>query len=110
MGFEFDGREYDTDPQGYLRNLMEWSYELGEAMAEAEGLTLTDEHWEVINFLREYYEDYGVSPPVRMLVRSIRQAFGEEKGNSRYLYGLFPEGPARQACKYAGLPKPTGCI
>lgn len=110
MSFLYDGVEYATDRQGYLKDIGNWSYGLATAMAAADDIDLTDEHWEVINFLREYYETYRVAPPVRILVRALRKALGEEKGNSRYLYRLFPLGPAKQACKYAGLPKPTGCV
>ena len=108
--FLHDGKEFATDELGYLKNHLEWSYELGEAMAAADRLILTEDHWEVINFVREYHEDYRVAPPIRLLVRAIRREFGEAKGNSRYLYSLFPDGPAKQASKYAGLPKPKYCV
>jgi tRNA 2-thiouridine synthesizing protein E len=110
MTFLYQGKEFATDKLGYLKNHLEWSIELGEAMAAADGLSLSEDHWEVINFLREYHEDYRVAPPIRMLVRAIRQAYGPSKGNSRYLYALFPDGPAKQASKYAGLPKPKQCV
>ena len=71
---------------------------------------MTENHWEVINFLRDYYEEYQVAPAVRVLTKAIKKTLGPEKGNSQYLYGLFPAGPATQACKIAGLPKPTGCV
>ena len=71
---------------------------------------LGESHWEVINFLREYYEEYQIAPAVRVLTKAIGKKLGADKGNSKYLYELFPYGPAKQACKYAGLPKPTGCV
>ena len=71
---------------------------------------LTENHWEVINFLRSYYEEYQIAPAVRVLTKAIGKKLGKDKGNSKYLYELFPYGPAKQACKYAGLPKPTGCV
>ena len=71
---------------------------------------MDDDHWEVVNFLRNYYEQYQIAPAVRVLTVAIKRTLGPEKGNSRYLYELFPYGPARQASKIAGLPKPTGCI
>ena len=73
-------------------------------------LNLLFHHWEVINFLREYYEEYQIAPAVRVLTKQIGKKLGKDKGNSNYLYELFPYGPAKQACKYAGLPKPTGCV
>ena len=67
-------------------------------------------HWEVVRFVREFYLEFNTSPAIRMLVKAMANKFGEEKGNSRYLYRLFPKGPAKQATKIAGLPKPVKCI
>ena len=100
----------ETDPEGYLVHIEYWSPDVAEAMALADGCELTDAHWQVIDFLRGYYAEYGFAPAVRILTRAIARRLGPDKGNSRYLYRLFPDGPARQACRYAGLPKPTGCI
>lgn len=105
-----DGRTIPTDREGYLANLADWSPAVAEAMAGHDELTLTDNHWQVITFLREYYEEYAFAPAVRILTRAVAKKLGKDKGNSRYLYQLFPQGPAKQACRYAGLPKPTGCI
>lgn len=110
MVFEFAGKDYPTDEEGYLTDLSDWSSDLCIAMAKADAVELSEAHWEVINFLRDYYQEYEIAPPVRILTKQIGKRFGKEKGNSRYLYELFPNGPAKQACKYAGLPKPTGCI
>ena len=110
MSFEINGKTYETDEEGYLLNLTEWTKEAAEHMAEEEKVPLTDNHWEVIDFLREYYNEYQIAPAVRVLTKAIGKKFGAEKGNSKYLYDLFPYGPAKQACKIAGLPKPTGCI
>ncbi len=110
MSIEIEGKSYETDEEGYLANLSDWSHELAEAMARMDGCDLTENHWEVVNFLREYYEEYQIAPAVRVLTKAIGQRLGKDKGNSKYLYELFPYGPAKQACKYAGLPKPTGCV
>lgn len=110
MVLEINGRSYETDEEGYLTNLSDWKPELAEAMARADGTELGDNHWEVINFMREYYEKYQTAPAIRVLIRGIGKKLGQDKGNSKHLYELFPYGPARQACKYAGLPKPTGCV
>jgi TusE/DsrC/DsvC family sulfur relay protein len=64
----------------------------------------------VTHFLREYYDEYQIAPAVRILTKGIAKKLGREKGNTKFLYQLFPRGPAKQACRYAGLPKPTGCI
>lgn len=110
MSIEIDGRILETDAEGYLTRLEDWSPEAAVAMAKTEGVDLTGDHWEVLHFLRDYYREYAIAPPVRLLTRAIRDRLGADKGNSRYLYGLFPEGPAKQASKFAGLPKPTGCV
>jgi tRNA 2-thiouridine synthesizing protein E len=91
-------------------NLNEWEPECATAMATLEDQELTENHWEVINFLREYYDEYQIAPAVRVLTKAIGKKLGKDKGNSKYLYELFPYGPGKQACKYAGLPKPTGCV
>ncbi len=110
MGFEINGKTYETDEEGYLVNLAEWDEEAAKYLAIEEKVEMTEQHWEVINFLREYYNDYQIAPAVRVLTKAIGKTLGPEKGNSKYLYELFPYGPAKQACKIAGLPKPTGCI
>ncbi len=103
-------KEVAVDEEGYLVNLSDWSQEVAKAMAADDSITLTDNHWEVINFLRDYYAEFQVAPAIRVLTKAIGKKLGPEKGNSKYLYELFPYGPAKQACRYAGLPKPTGCI
>ena len=110
MTIEMDGKSYETDEEGYLVNLSEWSKALAEQMAAEDGIELAPNHWEVINILQQYYQDYQVAPAVRVLTRTVGKKLGEDKGNSMYLFKLFPGGPAKQACKYAGMPKPTGCI
>jgi len=110
MGIEVNGKVFETDEEGYLANLNEWTPEVATAMAKDEDVELTENHWEVINFLREYYEEYQIAPAVRVLTKAIGKKLGPDKGNSKYLYELFPYGPGKQACKYAGLPKPTGCV
>ena len=110
MPIEVNGKSFEVDEEGYLANLSEWEPAIGEAMALAEDQPLTDEHWDIINFLREYYEEYQIAPAVRVLTKAVGKRLGKDKGNSKYLYELFPYGPGKQACKYAGLPKPTGCV
>ena len=102
--------EYAVDEEGYLANLNDWTPDIAVELAEDEKLPLTDDHWEIINMLREYYEEYQIAPAVRVLTKAVGKRLGKEKGNSKYLYELFPYGPGKQACKIAGLPKPTGCI
>lgn len=106
---EFDGEVYPTDVQGFLKHRLTWTADLGVYMASLDGVTLTQEHWEVIHYFREYYEDYNIPPPMRMVMRVFKKAFGDENANSRYLLQLFPEGATKAASKFAGLPKPKNC-
>ena len=107
---EVNGKQLEVDEEGYLTNLNEWTRDAAAILAQTEDATLTEAHWDVIDFLREYYEEYQIAPAVRVLTKAIGKKLGKDKGNSKYLYELFPYGPAKQACKYAGLPKPTGCV
>lgn len=100
----------EQDAQGYLKTFDAWTEQVAVELADAEGLTLTSEHWEVIVFLRQYYADFLIAPAVRVLSRALSRRLGPEKGDRDYLDRLFPAGPAKQACKIAGLPRPTGCI
>ena len=110
MGIEVNGTTYETDEEGYLVNLSDWNEEIGKVIAQTENVEMTPNHWEVVNFLRDYYNEYQIAPAVRVLTKAIGKQLCPEKGNSKYLYELFPYGPAKQACKIAGLPKPTGCV
>jgi tRNA 2-thiouridine synthesizing protein E len=107
---ELNGNTIDTDTNGYLKDPQDWTDELIPLLAEQEKIKLTDAHLEVIHFVRQFYVEFNTSPAIRMLVKAMAKQYGEEKGNSRYLYRLFPEGPAKQATKLAGLPKPVKCI
>ncbi len=110
MEFSINGNTITTDSEGYLTDLGNWSKELATELASKEGLDLTDAHWEVIDFLRDGYQQTGTVPNIRQLQKAFSKVYGPEKGNSKYLYGLFPYGPAKQACRIGGLPKPTGCV
>jgi len=110
MTLVLDDKTYETDEEGYLVNLSDWSEDVANHIAKEENIEMTENHWEVINFLREYYNEYQIAPAVRVLTKAIGKKLGPDKGNSKYLYELFPYGPAKQACKIAGLPKPTGCV
>ena len=110
MPIEVNGKTIETDEEGYLENREDWNEDVAKEMARIDDCELSENHWEVINFLREYYDEYQIAPAVRVLTKAIGKKLGPEKGNSKYLYELFPYGPAKQACKIAGLPKPTGCV
>lgn len=108
--FDFDGKTYQVHAMGNLVNLEDWNESLAEFMAQRESISLTDAHWEVIQFLRKFYFQYGISPMVRLLVKHMRQQYGANKYNEEMLYRLFPGGPSRQGSRIAGLPEPQGCI
>jgi tRNA 2-thiouridine synthesizing protein E len=101
---------YTFDEEGYLLDLSHWSVELANQLADEDGLTLTKEHWEVIMLLREFYQQYQLSPAMRPLVKAMKTKYGEDKGRSIYLMKLFSRSPPKQAAKYAGLPKPLNCL
>jgi TusE/DsrC/DsvC family sulfur relay protein len=107
---DFEGKQIEIDEDGYIVNLDDWSKGLAEDIAKIEGIEMTESHWEVVNFLRDYYQKYQIAPMIKILVKEIGKVMGPEKGNTKYLYELYPGGPAKQACKIAGLPKPTGCV
>ena len=110
MAISFNGQEIATDKQGYLLNVSDWNEELAAILASDENLTLSEDHWQVVNFVRNFYLEYKTSPAIRALTKALKAEYGEEKASSRYLYRLFPKGPAKQATKIAGLPKPARCI
>ena len=105
-----NGIEVETDKDGYLLNSQQWNEDVARSIAQLENIELPDAHWEVIYFVRDFYQEYNTSPAIRMLVKAMVEKLGEDKGNSRYLQRLFPEGPAKQATKLAGLPKPAKCL
>ncbi|GAC29320.1 TusE/DsrC/DsvC family sulfur relay protein [Brumicola pallidula] len=107
---EYDGKKIEIDGNGYLLDYLDWDEELSTVIAQLEGIDLTPAHWEVVLFVRAFYEEYETSPAIRVLVKSLSNKFGPQIGNSRYVQRLFPKGPARQATKIAGLPKPAKCL
>ena len=110
MSIEVNGKTLETDEEGYLADLNQWEPGVADVMSKEDDLELSEDHWEIINFLREYYEEYQIAPAVRVLTKAVGKKLGKDKGNSKYLYELYPYGPGKQACRYAGLPKPTGCV
>ena len=104
-----DGKEVLTDQEGYILDMDAWSEGFARAQAAKEGLVLTEEHWQVIHFIREFYEDHNVQAQVRDMVKHFREVWGPEKGNSRYLHDIFPMGgPQKQGNRVAGVRKTKG--
>lgn len=112
MGFELNGKTYETDEDGYLIDLTDWSEDVAAFLADQEEIPeLTEKHWQIINFLRGYYDEYQIAPMIKILIKAIMKDMDlSKRDSSKMLYELYPAGPAKQACKIAGLPKPTGCV
>ncbi|WPO98119.1 TusE/DsrC/DsvC family sulfur relay protein [Pseudomonas sp. HR96] len=105
-----DSRSIGLDKDGFLVDLDDWNPAVARALAEREGIALTDEHWEVLQLLRAFYEEFQLSPATRPLIKYTALKLGADKGNSLHLNRLFNGTPAKLAAKLAGLPKPTNCI
>jgi tRNA 2-thiouridine synthesizing protein E len=102
-------RDILTDGEGYIVNPAEWSEAFARALAEADGLELTVEHWEVVRFLREQYAAHGRQASVRDMIRHFKQVWGDERASNRYLHKLFPQGgPQKQGNRLAGLLRTKG--
>jgi len=99
-----------VDKDGYLLDLSDWDPAVAKALARAEGIVLSDDHWMIIALLREFHAETGISPSMRPLVKLVAQQLGPEKGTSLYLLRLFPGNAAKLAAKIAGLPRPTNCL
>jgi len=103
------GRPVLTDSEGYLRDLGDWSEDFVRALAAHEGLQLSDEHWAVIRYLREYYAEHGVQAQVRVMIKHFTELWGPERGSNHYLHELFPRGgPQKQGNRLAGLLRTKG--
>ena len=98
-----------TDSEGYIQDLDQWSEAFALALAAQEGLTLTDEHWDVIHFIRTYYQEHSVQAQVRTMIKHFAKVWGPERGNNHYLHDLFPMGgPQKQGNRLAGVRKTKG--
>lgn len=99
------GQTFEVDENGFIQEPERWNEEIAAAIAkEAEGIdVMNDEQWAVVRHIRKYYLEYGQAPMIRILCK-------ETGIRLKQVYELFPSGPARGACKIAGLPKPTGCV
>jgi dissimilatory sulfite reductase related protein len=95
---------FDLDEDGFIQQPEKWDHDVALALAETEGIhELNDKHWQLVNYLRDYFLKFGVAPMIRKVCKDNAMKLTE-------IYQLFPSGPAKGACKVAGLPKPTGCV
>jgi TusE/DsrC/DsvC family sulfur relay protein len=101
---EVNNHKYEVDEDGFLQEPGIWDQQVAADFATTEGVeSLTENHWKVINYLRNYYLQFGIAPMIRKVCKETGFKLNE-------IYQLFPSGPAKGACKLAGLPKPTGCV
>lgn len=98
------------DSNGHLTDYTAWNKTTADQLAKIDGIHLTNQHWEIINLVRQIYLETETSPPMRLLIKAVKKYLSEDMASSRRLYQLFPDGPVRLACKYAGLPKPKHCL
>jgi TusE/DsrC/DsvC family sulfur relay protein len=102
--FEHGGIKIEIDEDGFMLDPKLWTEQVAKALATTEGISdMTEEHWKLVNYLRDYYLQFGIAPMVRKLCK-------ETGFPLKRIYELFPSGPAKGACKVAGLAKPTGCV
>jgi len=105
----YGGKELEIDEDGFIQEPAEWNKEVAEDLGKLEAAytpgedKMSEDHWNVVNYLRNYFLEYEIAPPIRMLVK-------QSGYDLKTIYKLFPKGPAVGACKIAGLPKPTGCV
>lgn len=99
-----------TTTQGFLVDFNDWNKAIASEIAKLDEIELSAAHWEIIFFIRSYYQQFKHLPNARIFTGAVKRAFGQQKGNSRYLHQLFPRGPLKYACKIAGLPKPPTCL
>lgn len=95
-----------TDNEGFLLDPSEWTESVAEAIAVQENIPLSAAHWEIVRFVRDYYEQYQTVPENRTLLKALRERHGKETATRRYVQNLFPYGFGQQACKIAGMRKP----
>jgi tRNA 2-thiouridine synthesizing protein E len=101
---EVDGKSIEFDQDGFMRDPVLWSRTVAAAIARDEGIDdLSETHWKIVVFIRDYWKEHDLAPPVRLICKELGVGVRE-------IYKLFTSGPARGACRVAGLPKPDGCV
>ncbi len=100
------GKTIELDADGFLANP---SLQVAEYFSAADGMLLTDEHWQVIRFARDYYRTFTIGPMPKVIVKRLNKQLGGERYSIKKLYSVFPEKPLTRICKYAGIPQPAGC-
>lgn len=106
MPLEVDGSTLAVDFEGYLVDPSQWTEQVAEALARQEGIVLSEEHWVVIRFMREYFEQHHIAPDARHVIKHLAGVKGAGKAGRNDLFVLFPYGYVKQACKIAGMRRP----
>jgi tRNA 2-thiouridine synthesizing protein E len=102
--FEYGSIKIEIDDDGFMTETDKWNEDIAKALATSEGISeMSEAHWKIANYLREYYLKFNIAPPIRKLCKETGFSLKE-------IYSLYPSGPAKGACKVAGLARPTGCV
>ncbi|MFO7966636.1 MAG: TusE/DsrC/DsvC family sulfur relay protein [Archaeoglobaceae archaeon] len=109
---EVGSRQIEVDEDGFLKNPQDWDEEVAEALAKNSRFgtptELTDKHWEIIKYVRDFYLKESVDPPINMLEKKVGEIFGQKKVHYDFIEDLFPDGRVKGICRIAGLPERTG--
>ena len=106
MSIQVDERLIQTDHEGFLLDPGDWNEEVAEEIARREGLELTDDHWKIIQFARDYYDEHFFVVEMRDVLKYVAEELGQGSNAKKRLFKLFPYGFVKQACKIAGLKRP----
>ena len=106
MGLKVNGAVLEVDNEGYLLDPTDWNMDVAHEMARGEQIDMSEDHWSVVHFVRNWYEERHVVPEARHALKDMRSKLGKEKATRKFLYSLFPYGYGQQACKIAGMRKP----
>ncbi len=106
MTLQVNGKQLETDEEGFLLDPGEWNLDVAKQIAQGEQLDLTEARWAVVNFVREHFEERHTVPEARVVLKVLGEKFGKEKATRKFLQELFPYGYGQQACKIAGMRKP----
>lgn len=105
-----NGQDIAVTEHGFLQDLTVWNESVAEILAAQAGIRLTTDHWQVIYFMRKFYQEFQIIPPLRIFIKNLAASLGTELGNSITLHQLFPDSPIKYICMIAGLPKPKHCM
>lgn len=100
---QVNGRQIELCQHGYLKNPEDWDMDVAAALADSIRFDMDDDRWEVVEMVRNLYEERQSVPEARTILKGLRERYGKEKATRKYLYSLFPHGYAQQACKVAGM-------